>query len=273
MASPDAESPTAAIGVIGGSGFYRLLEGARRIEVDTPYGAPSDALTVGQVGGREVAFLPRHGEDHRWPPHRINYRANLWALRALGVRQVLAPCAVGSLRREVPPGSVVVPDQVVDRTTGRIQTFYDQGAVHVSFADPYCPTGRTALLKAAASGGIPARDGGTMVVVEGPRFSSRAESRWYADAGWSLVNMTGLPEASLARELGLCYASVALVTDYDAGVDADESVDQEEVFRVFAENTERLRGLLLEALTLLPDHRQCRCASALDGLPLPFDLP
>ncbi|MFE1776952.1 S-methyl-5'-thioadenosine phosphorylase [Streptomyces sp. NPDC059008] len=266
-------TPRAEIGVIGGSGFYELLTDAEEVHVSTPYGRPSDALMLGTVAGRRVAFLPRHGRGHRLPPHKINYRANLWALRSLGVRQVLAPCAVGSLRRELGPGTIVVPDQLVDRTSGRIQTFYDEGAVHLSFADPYCEDGRQALLKAAAATGIEAVDGGTMVVVEGPRFSTRAESQWFAAAGWSLVNMTGHPEAVLARELALGYAAVALVTDLDAGIDAAESVAQEDVFKVFAENTERLRHLVLEAIGRLPETGGSSAARALDGLTLPFDLP
>ena len=264
-------NPAAEIGVIGGSGLYALLDGAEEREVSTPYGAPSDPITVAEVGGRRVAFLPRHGRDHRFPPHRIPYRANLWALRSLGVRQIIAPCAVGGLRPELGPGTFVVPDQLIDRTNGRAQTFYDAGAVHVSFADPYCPHGRAAVLDA----GRPVRpvDGGTMVVVEGPRFSTRAESRWYTAIGGSVVNMTGHPEAVLARELELCYSTIALVTDLDAGVEGDHGVTQEEVFRVFAENTERLRGVLLDAVTRLPADRTCACARGLEGIKLPFDLP
>ncbi|MFI6345779.1 S-methyl-5'-thioadenosine phosphorylase [Streptomyces sp. NPDC050560] len=265
----------AEIGVIGGSGFYRLLDDHRTAEVGTPFGAPSGAVSLGTVAGRRVAFIPRHGSDHALPPHRINYRANLWALRSLGVRQILAPCAVGSLRGELGPGSIVVPDQLVDRTSGRVQTFYDVGAVHASFADPYCADGRAAALRAAAEAGEAAHDGGTMVVVEGPRFSTRAESRWFTAAGWSLVNMTGHPEAVLARELALCYTSLALVTDLDAGVGAEDSVEQEAVFEVFARNTERMRALVLGTVALLPEKekRSCGCATALDGLPLPFPLP
>ncbi|MFE0458287.1 S-methyl-5'-thioadenosine phosphorylase [Kitasatospora sp. NPDC058965] len=265
--------PAADLAVIGGSGFYQLLEDTEHVRLATPYGDPSDAIAIGTVAGRRVAFLPRHGRHHQLPPHRINYRANLWALRSLGVRQILAPCAVGSLRRELGPGSIVVPDQVVDRTSGRVQTFYDEGAVHVSFADPYCAPGRAAVLKAAAAAGTEAHDGATMVVVEGPRFSSRAESQWFAAAGWSLVNMTGHPEAVLARELALCYTAVALVTDYDAGIDAQDSVGQEEVFRVFAENTGRLKSVILRTVELLPQSRTCQCAEALHGLELPFQLP
>ncbi|MFI9645089.1 S-methyl-5'-thioadenosine phosphorylase [Streptomyces sp. NPDC052040] len=268
-----APGRVADIAVIGGSGFYQLLDATEEIAVTTPYGEPSETVSVGTVAGRAVAFLPRHGRGHSLPPHRINYRANLWALRSLGVRQVLAPCAVGSLRRDLGPGSIVVPDQLVDRTSGRVQTFYEEGAVHVSFADPYCADGRAAVAKAAATTGDAVTDGGTMVVIEGPRFSTRAESQWYASAGWSLVNMTGHPEAVLARELGLCYTSVALVTDLDAGIDSTESVAQDEVFKVFARHTERLRGLVLEAVAGLPVQRRCACAGALDGVTLPFALP
>src|SRR5881394_3276508 len=161
----------ADVAVIGGSGLYALLDDAEEHKVETPYGAPADPITVATVGGRRTAFLPRHGRDHRFPPHRIPYRANLWALRALGVRQILAPCAVGGLRTELGPGSLVVPDQLVDRTSGRAQTYSDTGAVHVSSADPYCPRGRAAALTAARDHGWPVTDGGTMVVIEGPRFS------------------------------------------------------------------------------------------------------
>lgn len=263
----------ADIGVIGGSGLYSLLEHTGEYWGDTPYGEPSDPVTVAEVGGRRVAFLPRHGRDHRYPPHKIPYRANLWALRALGVRQILAPCAVGGLRPELGPGSFVVPDQLIDRTTGRGQTFYDVGAVHVPFADPYCPVGRRAVLQTAARSSLRVTDGGAMVVVEGPRFSTRAESRSFAAAGGAVVNMTGHPEAVLARELALCYTSIALVTDLDAGVEGDHGVTQDEVFRVFAENTTIMRELLLAAIAALPEERDCPCAHALDGIKLPINLP
>ena len=260
---------SAEIGVIGGSGFYAFLDGAREVEVDTPFGPPSDPLVVGEVGGRTVAFVARHGRDHRFPPHRIPYRANLWALRSLGVTQVLAPCAVGGLRPELGPGSLVVCDQLVDRTSGRVQTFYDTGAAHVGFADPYCPDGRAVAVATARAADWPVTDGGTMVVVEGQRFSTRAESQWYAAQGWSVVNMTGHPEAVLARELALCYTAIALVTDLDAGlagVEGGEAVTQAEVFRVFGERTAALRGLLQDVVAALPRERTCPCGSALDGL-------
>jgi 5'-methylthioadenosine phosphorylase len=261
------------VGVIGGSGLYSLLEDAEQISAETPYGEPSGQLVRGTVGDREVIFLPRHGRDHRHPAHVINYRANIWALRALGVRQVLGPCAVGSLRQELGPGTFVLPDQVVDRTSGRAATYFDTGAVHVGFADPYCPDGRAAVLKTAAGLDKSIVDGGTMVVINGPRFSTRAESRYYAGQGWSLINMTGLPEAALARELAMCYTSIALVTDLDAGLDEDSAVAQDEVFRVFSSNIEHLRTLVLSTVAELGTQHDCRCVHAHDGLTLPFDLP
>jgi 5'-methylthioadenosine phosphorylase len=264
---------SAQIGVIGGSGLYAFLDDAEQVEVPTPYGAPSDPVVIGSVAGHRVAFVPRHGRDHRFPPHRIPYRANLWALRSLGVRQVLAPCAVGGLQPTQAPGDLVVPDQLVDRTSGRPQTFHETGAVHVSFADPYCPTGRAVAVERATAQGWRVTDGGTMVVVEGPRFSTRAESQWYSRQGWSVINMTGHPEAVLARELALCYTAIALVTDLDAGVGSGQEVTQEEVFRVFAERTERLRALLHDVLGALPAERTCPCGSALDGIDHDLVLP
>ncbi|CAM5506833.1 S-methyl-5'-thioadenosine phosphorylase [Streptomyces viridifaciens] len=269
------EESWAEVGVIGGSGLYALLDEVAEVRVDTPYGPPSDALFVGEVAGRRVAFVPRHGRGHGLPPHRIDYRANLWALRSLGVRQVLAPCAVGGLRPEYGPGTLLVPDQFVDRTSGRVQTFYDglplpdgsvPEVVHVSMADPYCPAGRRAALEAARGAAWDPVDGGTLVVIEGPRFSTRAESRWFTANGWSVVGMTGHPEAVLARELGLCYTSVALVTDHDAGVEAGEGVTQAEVLKVFAGSVDRLRTVLFKAIGMLPADRACVCSHALDGL-------
>ncbi len=266
--------PRADIGVLGGSGFYAFLDTSDEVEIDTPYGPPSAPPVLGTIGGRRVAFLPRHGRHHQYPPHRIPYRANLWALRALGVRQVLAPTAVGGLRHELGPGALVIPDQLVDRTTTRIGTYYDgPGAVHVSLADPYCPAGRAAAAEVARSAGWQVADGGTLVVIEGPRFSTRAESRWFASAGWSVVGMTGHPEAALARELDLCYTNLSLVTDLDAGVEAGAGVTHAEVLEVFARNVSRLRDLLLEVIPRLPEQRTCACGSATEGLPLPFDLP
>ncbi len=268
---------TADIGIIGGSGFYSFFTEAERVEVTTPFGAASAPLTLGEVAGRRVAFLPRHGEHHQIPPHRVNYRANLWALRSVGVRQVLAPAAVGALQPHLGPGAFVVPDQVVDRTWGREHTVYgDIGpVVHVAFADPYCPTGRAALL-ASASEQAPLVDGGTLVVINGPRFSTRAESRWHAAAGWSVVGMTGMPEAAIARELALCYSTVCAVTDADAGLEGEAGVTHTDVLKVFADNVERLKALLLRTVAALPDaaaSADCPCRHALDGLKLPFALP
>jgi 5'-methylthioadenosine phosphorylase len=257
------------VAVIGGTGFYSFLEDPEQHPVQTPYGEPSAPLSVGTVAGRRVAFLPRHGARHELPPHLINYRANLWALRSLGVRQVLAPCAVGGLRRDVAPGDVVVPDQLVDRTWGRPQSYVESGACHVPFADPYCA--RLSAAVAAADPGV--TRGGAMVVVQGPRFSTRAESAHYAAQGWSLVNMTGHPEAVLAREMRQCYAAIALVTDMDAGVEAGGGVGQEEVFALFARNLDRLRTLLADTIAALPDPDGCPCGTWADGLDLTYEIP
>ncbi|MCT2593098.1 S-methyl-5'-thioadenosine phosphorylase [Streptomyces sp. N2-109] len=275
-------SAQAEIGVIGGSGFYSFLDDVTEITVDTPYGEPSDSLFLGELGGRRIAFLPRHGRKHHLPPHRINYRANLWALRATGVRQVLAPCAVGGLRPEYGPGTLVVPDQLVDRTKTRTQTYFDgeplpdgsqPNVVHLTFADPYCGPGRAAALAAARGQDWEPVDGGTLCVVEGPRFSTRAESRWHARQGWSVVGMTGHPEAILARELGLCYAALALVTDLDAGAETGDGVSHEEVLKVFGENVGRLRDVLFDTVARLPVTRDCACVTALDGMDLGIELP
>lgn len=258
----------ADVAIIGGTGLYEFLTDPEPVSSGTPYGEASGPVSIGLVGDRRVAFLPRHGAGHALPPHRINYRANLWLLRSLGVRQVLAPCAVGGLLPTVAPGDLVAPDQLVDRTSGRVQSYVESGAVHVPFADPYCPR----LLDAFRE-----RDdiavGGTMVVVEGPRFSTRAESQHYASQGWSLVNMTGHPEAVLAREMRLCYAALALVTDMDAGVEAGSGVGQEEVFALFAANLARLRDLLGAVVATLPDPADCTCSSWADGLTLGYDVP
>ena len=276
----DAPTPRAELGVIGGSGFYEFLTDVGRVAVDTPYGAPSDDVVIGELGGRHVAFIARHGQGHRFPPHLVNYRANLWALRSVGVRQVLAPCAVGSLKPEHGPGVIVVPDQVVDRTWGREHSVYaaEGPVVHVGFADPYCPHGRGVALEAARGAGKEVVDGGTLVVINGPRFSSKAESLWHQQAGWSVIGMTAMPEAAIARELAMCFTTIALVTDHDAGVAGHEAVTHEEVLRVFAENVEGLKAVLHSALAAMPetepdDVATCPCRRALDGITLPFALP
>jgi 5'-methylthioadenosine phosphorylase len=212
-----------------------------------------------------VAFIPRHGAKHEFPPHRINYRANLWAMRELGVERVLGPCAAGSLRADVELGDFVVCDQLVDRTRSRPHTFYDGPVTtHISFADPYCPTVREILVDKGRELGISTHEAGTMVVIEGPRFSTRAESRWFASEGWDTINMTGYPEGLLARELEMCYANVSLITDYDVGVEDVAPVTHEDVIRVFDRNIENLRRLLFEVIPALPAERTCVCATALE---------
>ena len=263
---PEYPSPTLA--VIGGSGFYNFFgPNSHRIEVATPYGEPSSAITIGDVGGRTVAFVPRHGRNHEFSPHTVPYRANMWALRSLGVRRVFGPCAVGSLTPDLGPGSVVVPDQLVDRTSGRAQTYFDNGGIHVSFADPYCTELRSAAIRSDVV------DGGTMVVIEGPRFSTRAESTWYAAQGWTLVNMTGYPEAVLARELEMCYAAIALVTDLDAGLEAGTGVTTVDVFSEFERNLPHFKTLVQAAIEAVTGDDTCSACKAHDGVTLPIDLP
>ena len=249
------------LGVIGGSGFYSFFgSDARSINLDTPYGEPSAPITVGTVGDHEVAFLPRHGVNHEFSPHTVPYRANMWALRALGVRRIFGPCAVGSLTPELGPGAMVVPDQLVDRTRSREDTYFDSGGIHVGFADPYCPT-----LRAAVTDLPGVIDGGTMVVVQGPRFSTRAESQWFARQGFTLVNMTGYPEAVLARELEMCYAAIALVTDVDAGVDAGAGVRAVDVFAEFERNLVPFKKLVHEAIDQVTNERLCTALPAARG--------
>lgn len=259
-------APRAEIGVFGGSGFYSFLDDVAEHAIDTPYGPPSAPVVIGAIGGRRVAFLPRHGRAHELPPHRVPYRANLWAFRELGVTRVVAPTAAGSLQPHVRRGDFVVSDQLVDRTSGRPSTFYDgPETTHVSLADPYCPELRTVAIKAAREQGIPVHETGTVVVIEGPRFSTRAESRWYASMGWEVINMTQHPEAALARELEICYCNVSLITDYDVGVEGVAPVSVDEVVKVFSENNARLRDLLLAIVPGIPAERACPCATALRG--------
>lgn len=237
------------IGVIGGSGFYEFLDGAEEHTVTTPFGAPAAPVVTGTIEGREVAFLPRHGRHHEFVAHRVPFRANLWALHSLGVNALIAPCSVGSLQPDIHPEQMVVIDQLVDRTWGRADTYHDDPPVHhQSFADPYDAELRAALVRAGARTGTNVIDGGTMVVINGPRFSTRAESRWFREMGWHVVNMTGYPEAVLAAELGIRYASVALVTDYDAGVDGHAPVTMEAVMAVMRANVARVQALIIDAI-------------------------
>jgi 5'-methylthioadenosine phosphorylase len=244
----------AEIGVIGGSGFYSLLDDVHEVKIDTPYGAPSDSVFLAEVAGRRVAFLPRHGRRHTIPPHRINYRANVWAIRSLGVKAVISPCAAGSLQLHVKPGDFVVCDQFVDRTSGRIDTFYDGPIVsHLSSAETYDPELRRIAVEVIREHGIPHHERGTVVVIQGPRFSTRAESRWFSDAGWEVINMTQYPEAFLCRELGMAVVNISLITDYDAGVhEGTEMVDARSVLEVFRENADRIQKVVLEMIARFP---------------------
>ena len=245
---------TAEIGVFGGSGFYSLLEDVREVKVDTPYGPPSDSVFLAEVAGRRVAFLPRHGRRHTIPPHRINYRANVWAMKALGVKAVISPCAAGSLQLDVKPGDFVVCDQFVDRTSGRPHTFYDGPIVtHLSSAETYDPTLRRLAIETIRDHGIEVHERGTVVVIEGPRFSTKSESKWFSDAGWEVINMTQYPEAWLCRELGMAVVNIALITDYDAGVhEGTEAVNATDVLEVFQANAERIQKVVLDLIGRFP---------------------
>jgi 5'-methylthioadenosine phosphorylase len=251
------------VGIFGGSGFYRFLDDVDEVAVDTPYGPPSARIRLGELGGVRVAFMPRHGDEHTLPPHRINYRANVWAMREVGVTRIVGPSACGSLKPELEPGTFVVCDQFVDRTRGREDTFYDgPQTTHVSAADPYCPD----LTRVLAEADPDVRVGGTVVVIQGPRFSTRAESRWFAGAGWDVVNMTQYPEAWLARELEVCYVNLMLVTDYDVGLEGMPDVppvSADMAFEVFSQNLDRLRALLFRAVPRIGPQPECVCASAL----------
>ena len=256
----------AEYGVFGGSGFYSLLESVEETEIDTPYGSTSGPVTIGELAGRGVAFIPRHGLDHRFPAHSVPYRANVWAMKELGVSRLFGPCAAGSLQPQIKPGDFVVGDQLIDRTSGRASTFYDgPDSTHISFADPYCPDMREALVAGARESGIEVHERGTVVVVEGPRFSTRAESGWYSSQGWEVVNMTQYPEAALARELEMCYANISLITDFDVGVEGVAPVTSAEVIRVFGQNNTKLRDLLFDVIPRLPPTGGCGCSTALDG--------
>jgi len=257
----------AEVGVFGGSGFYKFLPGASSIKVRTPYGSPSAAVTLSRVGGKTVAFIPRHGVKHQFPPHMVPYRANVTAFKRLGVTRVIGPCAVGSLKPEVKPGDFVICDQFVNFTSGRRDTFFDgPETTHVSSADPYCPEMRRIGVETAEGLGLNVHSRGTVVVIQGPRFSSRAESLFFRRQGWDIINMTQYPEAILAREAELCYLNISVVTDYDVGLEGNpeaKPVSHEEVVEVFNENMGKLRLLITEVTKRLPKKRSCECGRAL----------
>ena len=255
------------VGVFGGSGFYSFLDVKDEFYIETPYGAPSDKIVVGELDGIDVAFLPRHGRQHTLPPHMINYRANIYAMYELGVKHLFGPCAAGSLQPHVKPGDFVICDQFVDRTNGRKDTFYDGPKTkHVSSAEPYCPDLRNLVIECSKELSIPLHEKGTIVVIQGPRFSTKAESEWFANQGWEVVNMTQYPECYLARELEICYVNISLITDYDAGLEGYpeiKPVSYDEVMKVFNDNNEKLRKLLFKAIPRIKKERKCPCSSAL----------
>ena len=262
------EGVKAHVGIIGGSGLYDpgIVENPADVRVYTPYGEPSDFITVGSIGGISVAFLPRHGRGHRIPPHKINYRANIWALKSLGVRWVISVSAVGSLRMDYKPGDFVVPDQFIDMTKKRDYTFFDGPiTAHVSMADPFCDDLRMRIIDAGRMLGYPIHGEGTYVCIEGPRFSTRAESRVWKDVYKAdIIGMTLVPEVNLACEAEMCYATLAMITDYD--VWADHPVTAEEVERIMTSNVERARKILYKLVPELegePEESRCSCCRAL----------
>jgi len=262
----------AQIGIIGGSGFYKLLAGGQEVTIDTPYGQPSEKVLVSEYAGKKIAFLPRHGRHHQYPPHQINYRANLYAFKELGVRTIIAPCAAGSLKPDIKPGDFVICDQFIDRTKSRKDTFFDgPKVVHISAAEPYCPFLRELASETCSALGLSFQRQGTVVVIEGPRFSNKAESDFYSQTA-DVINMTQYPEVVLARELEICYLNISLVTDYDAGLKGREdvkSVSAQEVLAIFKENNEKLKELILGLVKNIPNEgRTCACGQALQDAAL-----
>ena len=268
MPSSRVSGVHARVGVIGGSGFYQMpgLEERCEVEIDTPFGAPSDHLVVGVLDGVEVAFLPRHGRGHRISPTALNVRANIWALKALGVEWMLAVSAVGSMREHIPPLDVVIPDQLIDRTRARPSTFFDEPGlvVHVGMADPLCPHVRSTLAEAVGGAGGNVHRGGAYVCIEGPQFSTRAESELYRSWGVDVIGMTALPEARLAREAELCYGVMAMVTDYDVWHESEEAVTAAMVVRNLTANAALALRAVRDAIPqVVRQPRDCECGSAL----------
>jgi len=256
----------ADIGIFGGSGFYKLFDKYEEKVIETPYGAPSAPVAIGTMAGKKVAFMPRHGERHQYPPQKVPFRANLWAMKSIGVNRLISPCAAGSLQTHVKPGEFVVCDQFVDRTSGRADTFYDGPiTTHVSAAETYCPELRPLAVEAGLKANIKMHSTGTVVVIQGPRFSTKAESKWFTSAGWEVINMTQYPEAYLARELEMCVVNVSLITDYDSGLVGNvEPVSHSEVVKVFGENITKLQSLLVNLIETIPEKRaKCKCAETL----------
>lgn len=252
----------ATIGVFGGSGFYSFLDDIEEITVETPYGKTSDNIFIGKIGEHKVAFMPRHGRHHSIPPHLINYRANVWAMKSIGVKRVISPCAAGSLQKDIKPGHFVICDQVVDWTDSRQATFIEgPKVIHPSYANPYCEEMRQLAINAAKKLNIPVHETGTVVVINGPRFSTKAESKFFTSQGWHVINMTQYPEAYLVKEMDMCPLNISLITDHDAGLEGDvPPVEHSEVIRVFNENNEKLRDLLFELIKNIPfEKNNCTC--------------
>jgi 5'-methylthioadenosine phosphorylase len=254
------------IGIIGGSGLYEMAEltERREIAVDTPFGPPSDHMIVGKLGGKEVAFLSRHGRGHRFLPSELNFRANIYAMKQLGVERILSASAVGSLKEKLAPLDILLPDQFIDRTRGRISTFFGSGlAVHVTFADPICPDLIEQVSRASAKAGIAVGKGGTYVCMEGPAFSTRAESHLYRSWGADVIGMTNLQEAKLAREAEICYVTIALITDYDCWHESHESVTVDMVVANLVQNSRNAQKIILQAVLDMDEVRNCCCGEAL----------
>lgn len=258
--------PKAEIGVIGGTGLYKMeeLQEVEEVSVRTPFGDPSDAILIGRLGKRKVAFLARHGRGHRISPGELPSRANIYALKSLGVKFIISVNSAGSFREEIRPGDLVIPDQLIDRTKNRPSTFFEGGLVaHISFAEPFCPVLSEVLYRAALEAGARVHRGGTFLVIEGPAFSTRAESRLYRSWGADIIGMTTLPEAKLAREAEICYASLAFATDYDSWLEKLEPVNVETITSVLSQNVEMARRIIRLAVERVPGKRECECAHAL----------
>ncbi len=278
--------PRAEIGVFGGSGFYDLIENAQEFEISTPFGKTSDKISVGSINKRRVAFIPRHGKEHNLPPHKIPYKANLWAMKKIGVKRIISPAAVGSLNLFIKPGDFVICDQFINWTKNRQDTFYSgqngsthsNGAniikksnkvAHFSMADPYCDELRKVVIKINKKLNYNFHENGTVVVIEGPRFSTRAESKFFSDQGWDIINMTAYPEVALARELGICYINIGLVTDYDAGLLNNKKVkpvNLKQVIKIFNNNNLKIKNLIFELINNIPkyNNKKCKCGEYLE---------
>ncbi|MHB8858791.1 MAG: S-methyl-5'-thioadenosine phosphorylase [Thermoleophilia bacterium] len=256
--------PGGRIGVIGGSGFYELLSNPREEKVSTPFGDPSDVITIGEIAGREVCFLPRHGRGHRILPTDLPFQANILAMKQLGVEWIISSSAVGSMKEEIKPGDMVIPDQFIDRTRQRRSTFFGDGCVaHISFADPVCGALTRVVAEAARAAGAAVHEGGTYVCMEGPQFSTRAESLVYRSWGVDVIGMTNLQEAKLAREAEICYATVALATDYDCWYESEEDVTIQQVIETVGKNVAMAKKIVEESVPRIPETRGCGCASAM----------